>query len=138
MSRSVMTHPDAVATAFIDGSHIEDSDEFDWFVEDLQHSITSRWKSMDAEDRWVGRELRVIAENRMAYVTVSEYCGLVAVCLVSKSEDYLNTGYADDASMANLADQWTASVAPGFLKAYGELRSLGFASNGEQFLERIA
>lgn len=137
MGRSVMTYPRAQAVAFIDATDVEDFFEFDWLVGDIQDTITSTWKSMETADRWEGNELHVIAENELAFVTISEYCGLVALCLVSKSEEYQNSWYADEIRKANLADHWTAQVAPKFSKTFGQLQSLGFASNGEQFFQRV-
>ena len=112
-------------------------DVMDWseFIGETRCTAKEKWPSLDDCDKWIGREDHAILENRHCYIGVSEYCGLAAVWLLSKSEEYRNTGYSSDESAANLADSWCARIADRFDKVFSEYRSIGTASNGEQFFE---
>ena len=136
MSRSVSTHINAVATVYLHPEFEDDVDrEYEWecFIEDLQNVITgvsgvkgSSYPSMSPCNRWSGREDHVILENGRAEVSVSEYCGLVSVCLAPRNvDDPLDEG-------------WCGGVASNFKKllhtAYpnSAMVSMGHFSNGEQ------
>jgi hypothetical protein len=95
MSRSVSTHPNTIATVFIqpdlEGKRWED------FLDDLRNILTGEagvdsgillngqpftgFQGYEACDRWVGREDHVILEGELSEVSVSEYAGMVPVCL---------------------------------------------------------
>jgi len=131
MSRSVSRHPYAVETIFLyqpfgDGSDWED------FLDDLRHNVLRpRYPSLVSCSRWVGREDHIILENAYMEVSVSEYNGVVAVCLATRDPD---NGRHNDAA---------AKRAPGFRKylhkvfASCAMVSLGSASNGEQFFRPV-
>jgi len=115
---------------------------FDDFIEDLQQVLDGSagapggkgFPSLEPCDEWLDREDHAILENSHAYVTVSEYNGLVAVCLVPKEESTFNY----DQSRVALAEAWTRKACDGFIrllyKAYSgcALISQGRFSNGEQ------
>lgn len=133
MSRSVSTHPNAVATVFLT-PEIEEGG-WDDFLDDLRTNIFAHyWPSLRDCDRWEGRENHVIANNAHCEVSVSEYCGLVAICLAPYDGDYRTEVFNRG---------WTESFAPHFVlkleNAYAScvLRSQGHASNGEQFFTRV-
>ena len=138
MGRSVDYDSDAIAVAYVDGSDIQDSFEFDEYIESVQDYVKELWPSFDAEDRWIGRELRLIAENSMAYIAVSEYCGLISLSLVPKTEQYLNSYYSDEVALANLTGAWTARIAPKFMKSFNQFNRLGSFSNGESVYQRVS
>lgn len=138
MGRSVDYDSDAIAIAYVDGSDIEDSFEFKEYIEGVQEYIEELWPSFSAEDRWVGRELRMIAENSMAYVAVAEYGGLISLSLVPKTEHYLNSYYSDEVALANLTEAWTKRIAPKFMKAFNQLNRVATFSNGESMFERVS
>ena len=145
MARSVSTPYNAIETVYItfEPSDPEDSQ---WEFRDLLQSIReivrdgASWKklkgfpSFSTCDHWIDREDHAILENQHARVTVSEYCGLVAICLVPIVK-YSNSN--------SLALPWCEKIADRFRKllesAYSgcALRSQGRASNGEQFFTRI-
>jgi hypothetical protein len=88
-------------------------------------------------DRWLGREDHVILHNNLAAVTVSEYCGLVAVCLVPERRDAYEPCDDDPLSV-----RWIASVEARFRKIVAEtfgieLAKMGTMSNGEALFNRI-
>jgi len=134
MSRSVSTHSDAVSIVYLNPEQGED----DWpcFIDDLKQILVARFPSLSPADRWAGNEDHVILDNCHAEVSVSEYCGLVAVCLAPRLGRY------DYPSVGQLAEHWTNQVSAKFSetleKAYASsaLKSMGHASNGEQFFTR--
>lgn len=108
-------------------------DQWDDFVEEIRYALHARFSSLRPADDWLEQEVRAIAENELAHVTVSEYCGLVAVCLVPKT-----TGYTPNTD--ELAKSWCRRCS--FMECLtehfgGRLQSLGRASNGEQFFRRV-
>jgi len=133
MSRSVSRHPHAVETVFLNHP-FEDDEEYGWsdFIEDLRENVLKpRFPSLRICDRSAGREDHVILENQRCEVSVSEYHGIVAVCLAPKDPD--------NPLDANLA----AVCGPGFRKTVVEnyhgsaLVSQGTCSNGEQIFALV-
>ena len=121
MGRSVATHHEAAATVYL-GLDTEETHEFEWQdeLDWIYGTIHGHFKSFNRTGRWEGRELFAICENDHAFVTVSEYCGLVAVCLVPRG--------------GPLADAWCRLVTSAFEKLFpGRLNCIGRASNGEAF-----
>jgi hypothetical protein len=79
----------------------------------------------------------VILENKRAAVTVSEYCGLVAVCLVPEYRDTYETRDDDPLSL-----RWIAIIEVRFRKivadTFGiELAHVGTMNNGEGVFKRM-
>ena len=98
--------------------------------------LQEKFPSLTERDRWEDREDHIFAENQHCEISVSEYCGLVAVCIRAK-----DCGGDGNGSSSGLHTGWTNAAVKGFRdclhKAYSgcALRSLGSASNGEQFFE---
>lgn len=115
-------------TGTITGMDYEWTEELD----DYRERIKEMFPSFDKCDYWLDREDHAIAENRFAYFGISEYCGLVAIWLVAKEADW-----AKPDSWERLRDRWLDQVEAKFLKAFGQLRKVATASNGEAFFERI-
>lgn len=82
MARSVYVPSRAAVVAYADASWM--CDEFDWSdaIANLKGVLQSRYPSLDSADRWIGREGKVVLENKLVSIVVSEYCGLVAVSAV--------------------------------------------------------
>jgi len=126
-----------------DGNEATEFDEFqaqcdwDWFIEDIQDTVASNWKTFEPCDKWLEREVHAIMENELAYVTVSEYCGLVSLCLVRKYE-YDDDYFGDEYKKANMAVGFCKRIAPKFEKLFSELIPIGRFSNGEVVFQKIA
>ncbi len=144
MGRSVSSPHNASAVAYQtievrdeDDKLVEMPDEHDlqWafesLVEDLQEYAPTLWPSLRKCDEWLGREDHALLENDLAYMGISEYCGLVAVWIVPRTDRY---GYE---STANLCEAWCAQIEAKFLKTFGTLRKLGTMSNGESVFKRV-
>lgn len=134
MGRSVSTHRHAVATVYLNPEIEDDGDSFAWdsFVEDLQQNvIADRFPSFSECDRWMDREDHVIMENAHAEVSVSEYCGLVAVCLAPRDpDDAFAVAWTE-----NFASSFHAHVTKMFKSS--ALTKVGTFSNGESVFEKI-
>lgn len=106
MGRSVSTHLYAVKSVFLsltfgeqpeEGHEAEGADycDFDDFLLDLRQVLDGSagapggkgFPTLRECDRWQGREDHVILENERGEVSVSEYCGIVSVCLAPRNSD---------------------------------------------------
>jgi len=132
MARSVSTPYNAVKVSY---AAFEGDDPYEWddAVGYMQELAREMYPSLDTSNGWIDRENRVVLENTLARITVSEYCGLVAVAVVPKGD--VDSYYADEVRIANLAKRWCSKLNLGALAAcFGTpLISRGYASNGEQF-----
>lgn len=138
MGRSVSTHRHAVATVFL---HLEFEDqddaqyEFESFIEDLQDNVLQpRYKSMSKCDRWQDREDHVIMENSQVEVSVSEYCGCVAICLAPKFGDYNDDAW-NEAQAHRMANNFQKHVQKMFKSC--AMAKVGTFSNGESVYQKI-
>jgi len=135
MSRSVNYPNDASVVCYIDVSYIEDSYEWDDFMDSIKYVILTKYKSFDNDDHWIGRELHSVLSNQHAQIVVSEYCGVASVSLVPIELD----GYGEDVSLQNIANAWCESVSDNFekliIKHFNSLHKVGTFSNGESVYE---
>jgi hypothetical protein len=138
MGRSVSTPSNCSAICYQDGTEIEDEFDFNDFRENVEEEIKSLYPSMDNCNKWIGREDHAIMENKFAYIGISEYCGLIAIWVKSKGDEYEGTYYAEEARLCKIADAWCDRITPSFDKAFSQYRRIGTASNGESFFEKIA
>jgi hypothetical protein len=125
MARSVSTPSNAAQVAYASFSSEDEyaaQDDFDDAIAYLQEMAHAKYPSLSPSDRWLHREDHVVMENRRACITVSEYCGLVAVAVVPLDPD-------------NALDvRWASQIDIRFLaECFGpRLISRGRFSNGEQ------
>ena len=148
MSRSVSTHRHAIASVFL-RPDLEDDDYHVWdeFIEDLRSVITGEagvdsgilvnnktftgFEGYEPCDRWAGREDHVILEGELSEISVSEYCGIVAVCLAPLDPDIVTHVNA------------CAAAAPYFFallqKAFPDTcyAKIGNFSNGESVYQKL-
>ncbi len=133
MGRSVSTHRNAYTTFFTTFDCEDEYDsqwEWDNFVEYIQDTLSEKYKSLRNADRWIDREDRIILENNVAEISISEYCGGVAICLAPRDTDN------------PLHEGWCGQVYKGFHnilnKHFQGYRKIGHFSNGEGVYEKIA
>ena len=108
----------------------EDSeDDWDELVSDYRKRICELWPSFEpVEGEWVGDELRIIARNRHSIVTISEYSGIVALCL---GPDYdRREFFADPSELAGISKHWRQQIAERFEREFSTLNKVGTMSNG--------
>jgi spermidine/putrescine-binding protein len=137
MGRSVSYASGSVAKAY---KHVDFEDDacgdMAWqdMLDSIKEEARKRWPSFTPCNVWLDREDKAILENDLAYIGVSEYCGLLCVWLVPKQ---FNQGYDNEAGKENLAQAWCERIKPNFEKAFGELRKIATFSNGEAMFEQI-
>lgn len=131
MGRSISTHRNAYTTFFTTFESEDDDSQWEWdnFVGCIQDILSTKYKSLRDADRWVDREDHVILENYVAEISISEYCGGVAICLAPRDTDN------------PLHEGWCGQVYKGFheiLNKYfqGYIR-IGHMSNGEGVYQRV-
>lgn len=130
MGRGVSTHRHAVATVFLHLEDLNETDDWDSFTEDLQDNVLAmRYPTMEKCDRWQDREDHVIMENRQMEVSVSEYCGCVAICLAPRDPDHPAEAQRRAPAFERYIEKMFKSCA---------MRKLGSFSNGESVYERVA
>ena len=146
MGRSVMTASDTVFYMFSpilatdpetpideDGNSFANYEDWDDFKDDLTAILQDAFPSLGPppKPRWFYRECFVILQNDHCTITVSEYCGLTAICLVP-----------DDST--NLGPAWCSQIESRFMSVLSRafpskaLTSMGRASNGEQFFRPVS
>lgn len=106
-----------------------DADDFSNDLEAVTEYMMELWPSLYPVERWIGNEVHIVLENGLVEVSVSEYMGLVALCIAPRSdfdyEDHLG-----------LAKRWISQVSERFLRTFGEYAKLGTFSNGETVYEK--
>lgn len=134
MGRSVSVPTGAAVVVYADFSG-QDSDDWDCTIANLKAELRAVFPSLLPCSTWLDREYHAVLCNNHAHVTVSEYCGLVAVCIVPRGYDY------NDPSA--LAVHWCEQAEARFRKIVAEnfggaLVKLGTFSNGEAIFRKAA
>lgn len=125
MARSVSIPYGTVKVAYADCS---DLDHDDWFdaVDNARYSLRSRYPSLQFCSEWLDREDRAVLKNDHAYITVSEYNGIAAICVVPRNEGKKTADWCDKVDLSRA------------IAYFGEpLISKGRFSNGEQVFVRL-
>lgn len=107
-------------------------------MEDLKAQIKEQFPSFSEPwtNRWNGREVKIILENKHAEIGVAQYCDLISVSLATR-DSY------DNDNMEALAKQWIAQVEANFHKkleksySHSALNKVGTFSNGEAVFNEI-
>lgn len=127
MGRSIATPTDAIELCYVDVSEIAydectGCEDWDYYMDDLQEQIGILWPSMDPEtnDKWLDNEIKVLTKNSLAFVTISEYCGLACIALVPRFDE----------GQDNISIHWCNQIAEKFQKAFGQFIKTGTMSNG--------
>ena len=108
----------------------------------IQDRLKELWPSLEPVNRGTGYwgsddEQLVIAENAHTEVSISEYCGVVAISLAPRSD--IEFYYADEESRAeNTGKHWRAQIAERFLAEFGEVVKIGAFSNGESVYQKVS
>ena len=133
MGRSVMTASNAVASVFFQSEWAE---EYEWQdeIDNVRSVIQERFPTFENCDYWpdrgfYGGEVHAILENGHSYVTISDYCGTVAICLVPRINEN------------NLAEPWCRRIANNWCellnKAFNGMAKVGTMSNGVSVYRKV-
>lgn len=112
--------------------YCDHSEDFQYLLDWIREEALNMFPSMSEADYWIGQELHVVAENAHSVVTVSEYFGMVSICLGS---NYDRQEYWRDPS-PGLGKHWREQVSEKFLGTFSELTKIGTFSNGESVYEK--
>lgn len=130
MARSVYVPSRAAEVVYADASWMEASFDWDDAVDNAVYALKAKYPSFEkpARNRWIGNEGRVILENKLVSIVVSEYCGLVAIsAVVEYGYGALAERFANKIDLSPAADAFGA-----------ELVCRGRFSNGEAIFDRKA
>lgn len=112
------------------------SELWDEMVLALQCEIKKRLPSYyEVKDKWGNRETRIILENNLCSIGISEYCGLVSLS-VAPNENY----YSEVMNIEKFAIYHANQIRGTLEKVLHDLglknlHKIGTASNGEVFFE---
>lgn len=122
MARSVYVPSRAANVVY--ASFEDDADYWEDAIDNVAYDLMAKYPSLEkpSSPRWVGREGRVILENKLVSVVVSEYCGLVALSVVVEWA-YESFGY-------QFANKMDLDAVAGYFGR--QLLAGGRFSNGEQ------
>ena len=109
--------------------------EWDYFVDSITETLKKKYPSLvEIENQWIGNECRVILGNHLVNVTISEYCGVVAVSIVPVDDLH----YYDE---QGLATGWIKRVSNGFTKLletnFNAIRKIGTYANGNSVYQKV-
>lgn len=148
MSRSVSVPSGAAEVFYFPARVYEEEDsflahiEFEEMVEDIKNILISRLPAMEdvEDDAWIGDECRVIMDNDLIVVSLSEYSGLCCLAFVPKAE--IDESVWEPIRTKEFARAWSARVRESVQDALSTigcqpLRRIGTFSNGEAVFEKI-
>lgn len=109
-----------------------DSDNFQNDREFLMEHLMEVWPSLrEADDRGYG-EVQIILENELVEISLSEYCGMIALCVAPRDDI---EGYTYN--YTGLAKKWIGQMSEKFLTTFDEYARLGSMSNGESIYQKV-
>lgn len=122
MGRSVSIPMDAKFKIF---TTIDSEEDYESLINDIISDLTLAYSSLWDSKKWLGAEDRVLMENRIASIGISEYCGVVAIWGVPKSDYY------------DLGTKWLEWVEVFLRTNYETMKRRGFMSNGAGVYEMV-
>ena len=138
MGRSVMTYGNNNIFINIDTEEME-SHDWDYFYENLLDVIQEKYPSLESiidEDKFYGREGRIIARNNHSEIIVCSYYNMLSIniCVQDDAWDY---------NLQNIAGRWCDSVENNIAKllkkaGYNVLNYVGTMSNGVSIYEKAS
>jgi len=137
MSRSVETIRDAYVVYF-DYSEFDDVG-YDWqdMIDNIVIELLNKYKSFREADKWVSypyRENKIILENELCQISVSEYCSCGAFSIFITKDLY------ESIIPREFAKWWIEQNVKNIINIIEQyvnpLRKVGAFSNGEAIFER--
>jgi hypothetical protein len=132
MGRSVSFASGSVWVQYV---ALGDIDALDDFINVLCRRFRRAFPSLDRCDPWLGREDHAVLENRLVYIGVSQYSGLVSIWCVP-----VPSSMGPDTTC--LSVRWAESIEPRVERVLDEMEAtrltrLGTFSNGEGVFRRV-
>ncbi len=125
MSRTVATLRDSIETIYLnDEDECDEWDELADTFHDVRFTLENHFKSLRETAKWEG-ENHIFLENDLVEISRSSYCGLVAVCVREKYDDYQTK------NLTGFAKRFAGQVADELKRTYPTLSKVATFSNGE-------
>ena len=124
MSRSVDNLSNAEIVVYKSAHNLRDDFDWDLFENDIIETLEAIAPTLETCKRWDENETRIILENGLIEVGLSEYNGLVSLSFRAKEE---GDNYED---ISGLSSSWLEQLRSRF-EQLGDLIKIGTFSNGE-------
>jgi len=135
MSRSVSYLNHAKKIIYFTADWVKEDFDYEDFYEDLINAIQKKLKSYIKSDKFDNRETKIILENNLCIIGLSEYCGAWSLSLASKEEDYY-LEYNREALAVNHASQIEATLEKCLLAVGAKVMNrVATFTNGEAVFE---
>ena len=137
MSRSVDYLNRAETVIFFTADWVKEDYDYENFEDNLKSEICHRLRSycQPRNVKFNGRETKVILENNLCMIGVSEYCGAWSLSVAPLDEDYY-LGYNREALSKKHANLIQATLEKCLIRAGAKiLKKIGTFSNGEAVYE---
>jgi len=135
MGRSVDYLNRAESVIFFTADWIKEDYDYDDFEINLKSEIKRKLKSYTDSDKFDGRETKVILENNLCIIGLSEYCGAWSLSVASLEEDYY-LGYNRESLAKKHANLIQATLEKCLIRAGAKIMNkIGTFSNGEAVFE---
>ena len=94
---SYLNNAETVIYFTVDGKGQDENGEFnddicnmdyEDFESNLKYSIKAKLKSYEISDKWDNRETKILLENGLCIIGLSEYCGCYSLSVACRGEDY--------------------------------------------------
>jgi hypothetical protein len=110
--------------------------EWDDTISNLQYEIKAKLPSYYiVKDKWGNKETRIILENNLCSIGISEYCGLVSLSVAPKDNQY-NVWHEQFALRHARQIEKTLQKCLDNL-SLNRLKKIGTFSNGEAVFEKV-
>lgn len=129
MGRSVSRPTGATSTVFLQHG-TDEAWQWNDLMDCIKEVLMRKFPSLREENSWLGREDHVVLGNCHCAITISDYCGVAAVCCTPRAEAYRDP--------TPLAQNWCDVIDKSFVavlhKAYPKMALWGggHMSNGCQ------
>jgi hypothetical protein len=140
MSRSVSYLNNAEVVLYFPFQYSDSPDfyNFEWddMVDNLIYEIKAKLPSYYIlKDEWDNRETRIILQNNLCIIGISEYCGLVSLSVAPRENDY-NERWAREQFSVYHANQIKSTLEKVITTlGLNRLNKIGTFSNGEAVFE---
>ena len=137
MGRSVNFLDNAITVIYFTADWMEEDYDYTDFVDNLQGNIIHKLKSYTESERWGNRETKIILENNLCIIGISEYCGLYSLSVASEYSEYSGDRYIN-----NFGDHHAAQIKNTLIKILDNLgcvvlNKIATASNGNSLYEKM-
>jgi hypothetical protein len=104
-------------------------------VDNLRCAIKEKLPSYYETDKWGNRETRIVLQNALCHIGISEYCGLVSLSVAPRENEY-GERWLRETFAVHHAQQIKGTLEKVLYNlGLKRLSKIGTASNGEAFFQ---